>query len=192
MRRFFRIINGLLIVILIIVLADVGLVMSFANTRPELKQADAAIVLGAAIGSPAAYNRALEAVVLIDSGKIDTVVVTGGKIADRDQSEAEYMAKVIRAQVASQQPTIILESESRSTYENIKNAKAKIPESESVVIVSDEFHLARGVMLAKRAGFETVYWTAPEPTYYQKGELTWYYLREFAAMISYIPHFIGN
>src|SRR6185503_18224782 len=115
MRRFFRIINGLLIVILIIVLADVGLVMSFANTRPELKQADAAIVLGAAIGSPAAYNRALEAVVLIDSGKIDTVVVTGGKIADRDQSEAEYMAKVIRAQVASQQPTIILESESRST-----------------------------------------------------------------------------
>ncbi len=84
----------------------------------------------------------------------------------------------------------VLEDESHNTYENIHNAKLKLANKDSVIIVSDEFHLARAVLLAKRAGFKTVYWSAPMPNYYKAGELRHYYFREFAAMISYIPKFI--
>ncbi len=177
--------------IILIVVADVFLVVGFARHRREIPSADAAIVLGAAIGSPAAYNRALEALELVEEGKTNIVVASGGKIADKDQSEATYMAKAIKSK-STKNPQIILEEDSHNTYENIYNARKKIPDAKSVVIVSDEFHLARGVMLAKRAGFETVYWASPAPTYYEKQELHWYYFREFVAMINYIPKFIGG
>lgn len=190
MRVFKRILKYILIILLLIAVIDASLIIGFAKLQPQIPKSDAAIVLGAAIGSPAAYNRALRAAVLVEAGKTDTVVVSGGKISDSDQSEAQYMAKVITSKTSEQKPVIILEPDSHSTYENIKNARAKIPEAKSVVIVSDEFHLARGFLLAKRAGFQDVFWTSPEPDYYKRGELLWYYLREFAAMINYIPHFI--
>ncbi len=176
-------------VIFVIVVSDVSLVLGFGSQRPEIEHADAVIVLGAAIGSPAAYNRALEAVRLIEAGKTETVVVAGGKVASRDQSEAVYMEKVISAK-STKEPDVILEDQSHTTYENISNARKKIPEAKSVIIVSDEFHLARGVLLAKRAGFEKVYWSSPAPTYYSKTELRRYYFREIIAMLSYIPKFI--
>jgi uncharacterized SAM-binding protein YcdF (DUF218 family) len=128
---------------------------------------------------------------LVEAGKTNTVVTSGGKIADKDQSEAAYMAKAIKSN-STKNPTVILEEASHNTYENIQNAKKKIPEAKSVVIVSDEFHLARGVLLAKRAGFDTVYWASPAPSYYEKQELRWYYFRELVAMINYIPKFISG
>ncbi len=191
MKSLRKILWGIAILIFIILIADITLVLGFGSYRTEVKKADAIIVLGAAIGSPAAYNRALEAVRLVEAEKTNTVVVSGGKIVSKDQSEATYMQKVIKAK-STKEPTVILEDQSHNTYENIKNSKIKIPEAKSVIIVSDEFHLARGVMLAKRAGFEDVYWSSPPPLYYSKIELRRYYFREIIAMLSYIPKFITN
>jgi uncharacterized SAM-binding protein YcdF (DUF218 family) len=87
---------------------------------------------------------------------------------------------------------VILEEQSHNTEDNIKNSRAKIPNAKSVIIVSDEFHIARAVLLAKREGFKDVYWSSPEPTYYTKPELNRYYLREMAGMIRYIPIFLFN
>jgi uncharacterized SAM-binding protein YcdF (DUF218 family) len=118
-------------------------------------------------------------------------VLSGGRISAADISEAGFMQKVIKKN-SSTTPSMILEEQSHSTYENIKNSKALLPQAQSVVVVSDKFHLARAALLAKRAGFKKVYWSGPEPSYYKTTELAYYYLREAVALIFYLPKIIKN
>lgn len=188
--KLFKFIFKLVIVLVgLLVVADMALITVVAHWRPEIKKADAIIVLGAAINTPALYNRTLEGLHLYEQGKADVMILSGGKISDSDISEAQYMEKVIKKN-ATTTVAYILEENSHNTYQNIGNSKAKLGDKDSVIIVSDEFHLARAVMLAKRAGFKTVYWSAPKPEYYKTSELRRYYFREFAAIIGYIPKFI--
>ncbi len=188
--KFIRYIAKFIITALfLVVVLDALLVFGIAHWRPAINHADAAIVLGAAINTPALYNRTTEALKLYNDHKVDTMVLSGGKIAETDISEAQYMQRVIN----KNSPTpanYILEDQSHNTYENIKNSQAKLLGKPDVVIVSDQFHLARGVIMAYRSGFKHVYWSAPIPSYYSDKELRYYYFRELVAMISYIPKFI--
>lgn len=188
-----RAIKYILIVVVIFITVDAGLVWGIAHTQLEIKHADSVIVLGAAINTPALRNRTIEGLQLFEQGKADVMVLSGGKIADADISEAEYMEKVIKKNT-DKDVNYILEDQSHNTYDNIRNSKAKLKESgkgtESVIVVSDAFHLARAFLMAKRAGFKDVYWSAPSSDIYPQNELTFYYVREFVAMISYLPKFI--
>jgi uncharacterized SAM-binding protein YcdF (DUF218 family) len=179
----------ILVILVVLVALDALLVFGMAHWRPPIPKTDAVIVLGAAIYTPALYNRTLEGLHLYEQGKAKQMVLSGGKIASSDISEAEYMEQVVRAN-ADPAPNYILEDQSHSTYENIRNAKQKLDQKSSVIIVSDQFHLARAVLLAKREGFDQVYWSAPQPSYYRAEELRFYYIRELVAMFSYIPKFI--
>lgn len=164
--------------------------------KPILK-ADSAIILGAAINTPALYNRSLEGLRLYEAGKTEVLVLSGGRISDKDISEAGYMKKVI---LKNSDPStssgskiiqrIILEENSHTTFENIENSKKLIPNAKSVIIVSDKYHLARGVLIAKRLGFSSVYWSAPDSGYYPKEELYYHYFRESIALLAYIPKFL--
>lgn len=183
--------KAIIIVLIAIVIIDTALVLGFAWTKPAISKADAAIVLGAAINTPALYNRTLEGLKLFEQGKVSVLALSGGRVSEKDISEAQYMERVIKRN-AKIMPTLILDQESRNTYENIKNVKNKLPEAKSVVVVSDEFHLARAVILAKRAGYTNVYWSSPQPTYYTNSELAYYYFREIVAMITYIPKFVSG
>lgn len=186
---------GALIAALVVsfVLADAGLVWGIAHSQPEIKHSDAVIVLGAAINTPALHNRTIEGLQLYEQGKADAMVLSGGKIADADISEAEYMEKVIKKNT-DKPVKYILEDQSHSTYENIRNSKSKLKaagyKTDSVIVVSDAFHLARAFLMAKRAGFKDVYWSAPNSDIYPRNELGFYYIREFVAMINYLPKFI--
>lgn len=174
-----------------LVIADVAVVLIFAHYRPPVGQADAIIVLGAAINTPALTSRTMEGLKYYREGKSKVMIFSGGRISDADLSEARYMQKVVLKNTApGDQPTMILEEDSHNTYENLKNSREKLPNVHSVIIVSDEFHLARAVMTAKALGYGPVYWSAPEPNYYQPLELQRYYAREVAAMIAYIPKFL--
>lgn len=186
-----KIIIVVAIVFGLFLVADAALIWGIAHVRPEIKHADAIIILGAAINTPALTNRTKEGLELYEEGKADVMVLSGGKIADADISEAQFMEKVIKKN-AQRDVNYILEEESHSTYDNINNSKAKLGDKESVIIVSDAFHLARAFLMAKRAGFETVYWSAPSSGYYKRDELRFYYLREFAAMFNYLPKFISG
>lgn len=172
-----------------LILLDLAVVVFFGAYRPKIKSADAIVVLGAAINTPALYNRSLQGLKLYQEGDAKIMVLSGGRISDKDISEAGYMRKVIEAN--SKQPVpLILEEESHSTYDNIKNTKAKIGSGKSLVIVSDEYHLARAVIMAKREGFGPVYWSSPKANYYKNSELAFYYLRELVAMFAYVPKFV--
>lgn len=187
-KRIFKLAIAIFILLLI---ADLALVLGLAHFRRDIKKADAVIILGAAINTPALYSRTIEGLHLYQDGKADRLVLSGGKIADADISEAQYMEKVLKAN-SSQLPEYIMEEQSHNTYDNIKFSREKLGDKVTVIIVSDEFHLARAVLMAKREGFDEVYWSAPEPSYYSAAELRFYYFREFMAMLSYIPKFISG
>ncbi len=173
-----------------VALLDLALVFGTPLIEPKIEHADAIIVLGAAINTPALENRTLEGLRLYEEGKAPVMVLSGGRISDADISEAQYMQKIIKKSSKNSVNTI-LEDQSHNTMENIANSKAKLPDAKSVIIVSDEFHLARAAITARTSGFSKVYWSHPEPNYYSKSELRKYYLRELAAMLNYIPKFLG-
>ena len=176
---------------LLILSADILLVIGIAKLHQEPKKADAIIILGAAINSPALYNRTLEGLDLYKKGKADVLVLSGGRISTQDISEAGYMKKVILKN-SPETTNFLLDEKSNNTEENLRNTKKLIPNAKSVIIVSDEFHLARGAALALRNGFYPVYVSSPKPDYYNKSELAWYYFREIVAMVAYIPAFVFN
>lgn len=179
------------IILGMVIAADAALVWGIAHVRPDIEHVDAIIILGAAINTPALSNRTKEGLKIYEQGKADVMVLSGGKIADEDISEAQYMEKVIKKN-SREKVNYILEEQSHNTYDNIKNSKAKLGDKDSVIVVSDAFHLARAVLMAKRAGFETVYWSAPSSGYYRRPELRFYYFRELIAMLNYIPKFISG
>jgi uncharacterized SAM-binding protein YcdF (DUF218 family) len=189
MKLLGRLIKLVVVTIVILVTVDLALVFGFAHYRPPIPKADAIIVLGAAINTPALYNRTMEGLRLYEDGKADELVLSGGKIAAADISEAQYMEKVIK-QNADPLPLYVKEDQSHTTYENIRNSRQVLDGKQNIIIVSDRYHLARAVLTAKRAGFKDVSWSAPDPNYYSARELRYYYFREVAAMLSYIPYFI--
>ncbi len=190
MKKFYIALKVLIVVIIIGLVADATFITLISKWRPEIKEpADAVIILGAAINTPALKNRTLEGLRLYEEGKAQQLILSGGKISDSDISEAEYMARILRG-YSEKDPNYLIEDMSHNTYENMRNSKAKLGDRDSIIIVSDEFHLARAVLLAKRMGFEKVNWSSPEPSYYSAAELRFYYFREFLAMINYIPKFI--
>ena len=189
MRKLWKIYKYLAVTIVTVFIIDITIVVAFAVYQPTINHADAIIILGAAINTPALSNRSLEGLRLYEQGKAPLMVLSGGRINENFISEATSIQRSI--QKNTHLPlNLILEEESHSTYENVKYSKEKIGEGKSVIIVSDEFHLARAALLAKRLGFSSVYWSSPKPTYYKSSELVYYYMREVFAMISYIPKFI--
>jgi uncharacterized SAM-binding protein YcdF (DUF218 family) len=186
MKKLFK---YLLYFFMIVLALDVATVLIFAHYRPPVPKSDAVIILGAAINTPALYNRTLTGLDYYKQGKAAVLMLSGGRISDQDISEAGYMQKIVREN-SSPVPPLLLDDQSHNTYENLENSKAKLGGPKSVIIVSDEFHLARAVLLAKRIGFAHVSWDAPAPTYYSKGDLVRYYLREMAAMLRYVPRFV--
>jgi uncharacterized SAM-binding protein YcdF (DUF218 family) len=174
----------------VLVICDAGIIYTFSITEPVIGKADAIVILGAAIHTPALINRTLNGLELWEAGKAPLIVASGGRRIASDPAESEEMKHIVDQNTSATVP-MILDTTSRNTYENIRNVKAAIPEANSIIIVSDRFHLARAVILAKAAGFQKVYWSAPDPDYYRSSEYNYYYLREMAAMVAYLPKILS-
>lgn len=189
MKILWKIYKYFAIITVTLFLVDATIVFAFGLYRPEIKKADAIVILGAAINTPALYNRSLEGLRIYEQDKADLLVLSGGRINEKFISEAEYMQKAILSKT-TKPLNVVLEMDSHTTYENLVNTKEKIGAGKSLIVVSDQYHLARAVILAKRLGFKEVYWSSPDPFYYSKKELGMYYLREILAMVAYIPKFV--
>jgi vancomycin permeability regulator SanA len=125
---------------------------------------DCALVFGAAISGtdtagPAIVRRVGGAAALWKEGKVETLILTGGKGDSWRMSEGAVMRKeAIRDGVDGRD--ILIEDSARSTKENLANSRFLVEEHcETVVAVSDRYHLARIRLLAKRAGWGSL------PTY---------------------------
>lgn len=86
------------------------------------------------------------------------VIVSGGQGKGEETSEACAMADYLR-ECGIEDERICMETESVSTYENLKNSRVFIrdEEKEKVGIVTNNFHIYRAVKLAKITGYKKVF-----------------------------------
>lgn len=148
---------------------------------------DAVIVLGAGIRGdritvPLAY-RLNSAVEYHKKNPEALIVVTGGKGYQETITEAEAMEKYLLRKGVNPEK-IIKEEKATSTNENMRYSKEILDEyfkdDYSVVVITNNFHIYRGVQIAKMEGFENVY--------HKHAGLRWYnmapcYLRESLAVL---------
>lgn len=172
------------IVLLCLGVLNVGLILAFPKNHLPEGEADSAIVLGAAPGSLPLLNRTTKGVELVQVGKTSTLVLSGGKSRETDKSEADYMKKIVSSTRLN--ANIILEGKSSNTWENLKFTAEKIDKKEPVIIVTDEYHIARSVITAKFLGYTQVFWSSPDSKYYPSQDLRRYYAREMVALPWYL------
>lgn len=153
MKRIRRVLLALVSLAFICFLIVGGLIYSGTQQTPQ-KNADTMIILGAQVrGNPAVPSAILKerldvAIPYLLENPQTKVVVTGGQGSDETDTEANVMARyLIEKGIDAQR--IIKESQSSRTEENIANAK-KLTDLGKTVIVTSDFHMYRGLMLARR------------------------------------------
>lgn len=138
-----------------------------AATRDEARPAQAIVVLGAAQyrgrPSPVLRTRLDHAVGLYARGIAPRVVVTGG-IAEGDTASEAAVSRIYALASGVPDTAILLENEGRTTGQSLERVARllKARRIDTVVVVSDPFHVLRAARVAERAGL-TAY-TSPTRT----------------------------
>ncbi|MFD1729953.1 YdcF family protein [Deinococcus malanensis] len=142
------------------------------------------MVLGAAQyagrPSPAFERRLGHALRLYRAGGIDRIVVTGGRRPGDPYSEGEVGVHFLAHHGVSAR-VLLAETRSRTTIENLRNARASLPPRTAVTLVTDEAHAPRALALARALGLEanasaSPLGARPDPRYL---------LREKLALVAY-------
>lgn len=179
-------------VMIIMYLAFVTYLVSAQSKRDETRQADAAIVLGAAVwaGTPSPVLRARldHALLLFQNKQIERIVVTGGVGRGDNMSEAEASAEYLVSKGVPAE-AILLEQQGRSTYESLKTASVLAQDANirRVLLVSDPFHMLRSLKMAQDLGLEAYASpTLTSPISTRPLEEQFYMLREAIAYTAYL------
>ena len=128
---------------------------------------ETAIVLGAAVigerPSPVFAARLDHAARLYREGRTARVLVTGGRSPEDKLSEAAAGRAYLLARGVPVE-AIIIEDRSRTTRQNLANARRVLGQSarQPVLIVSDPLHMRRAMAMAAAEGFAAL--PSPTPT----------------------------
>lgn len=139
-------------------------IYAFGNTSSNA-QADAAVVLGAAVWttnvSPVFRERINHALSLYKKGQVRKLIFTGGQGNPGEPTESSA-ARYYALQSGVPASDILIEEKSHNTYENIVYAKqlADTHGIKTVLIVSDPLHMKRAMAMASDAGLAA----DPSPT----------------------------
>lgn len=154
--------------------------------------ADYAIVLGAGVrgNTPSAslYARMKAALKYAEDNPDTVFILSGGQGEGENVSEARCMFDWLSSRGVSED-RLIMEDKATSTRENLEFSRALILEREpdfsgKICVVSEGYHIARGKLYAREAGFEKV---TGAPGYNGYPVLTAnYYIREVFAMWYYL------
>jgi uncharacterized SAM-binding protein YcdF (DUF218 family) len=150
-------------ILLILVIGYIGYVSidicAYSKVN-ETVQADAAIILGAAIWedepSPVFAERINHGIWLYENGYVGKLIFTGGKGKDEEYSEASIAKKyAIEHSIPSED--ILIEEQSTITQENLLYAAQIVKENNlsTVLIVSDPLHMKRSMLMAKDYGLDS-------------------------------------
>lgn len=115
-------------------------------------------------------------------GKSSKIIVSGGKGGDEEISEAEAMKGYLVSKGCPSKD-IILEDKARTTYENMifsKNIMDKIKKKYKSVFVTNEYHVFRAGILAKKAGLKNVGLGSKTAFYFVPSA----FIREFFGVLS--------
>lgn len=136
-------------------------VLSFDGT-PHAVPAECALVFGAAVhrgdvAGPAIYRRVRTAVELYREGEVERLILTGGlgESLYQQKSEADVMRDVALT-MGVDSGDVVLEEQAQSTWENIQFSEPLLADCDSIVGISDRYHLARIALIAEKRGWENV------------------------------------
>jgi vancomycin permeability regulator SanA len=196
-KLIWKLIKFILEIAIVIYLVSLGYVLWIAHARNVPTHADAALVLGAKVNldntpSQPLLNRTDEAIKLYKQGTVSWLLTTGGQgLGVLPESEA---SRGLAATAGVPLAKILYETDSHDTLENVQDIlpQARANNIKSVIIVSDRFHLARGVLVARYFGFNPVGWDYPDTSSYTTQELVIDYAREAAAIPVYIFEMHGE
>lgn len=136
-------------------------------------EADAIVVLGGGIGPPlpprvdldfnASADRVWHAARLYRAGKAPSLIVSGGNVFPQRAAEPEavYTAALL-ADWGVAREHIIIEAESRNTFENARRTRAILEARgmDRILLVTSAFHMPRALATFRAAGIDAV----PSPT----------------------------
>ncbi|WP_413175383.1 YdcF family protein [Anabaena azotica] len=158
------IVLGLASALLIAIASTATSIYFYGSTKSNF-QADAAIVLGAAVWgdkpSPVFRERINHAINLYQNGDVSTLIFTGG-VGTSDELAEAIVGKRYAVSKGVKASHILLETTSRTTYQNLQNASeiAAAYPLKKFLIVSDPLHLKRSVLMARNLGLDA----HPSPT----------------------------
>lgn len=187
LRRMVQFLFGMGVVLFCVV---EGLILGQFGAAPEAG-ADVCIILGAQMktsGPSDVLQRRLDKALEYLRENPDTiVVVTGGQGPNEPVSEAQGMRDyLVDRGVAGER--ILMEDASTSTRENLDySARLIDKESDSVVIVTNNFHVFRAMSIAKKQGYSAVQGMAAST---HRGNLLNNLLREFMGVLK--DFLVGN
>lgn len=165
----------------VFILAEVIIIFWGSKTAAE---ADYVIILGAKVNgtrpSLSLKARLDTAVVYLNRYPDAQVIVSGGQGADEGISEAECMYNyLVEAGISKER--IIQENRSASTVENLRFSAGLFDIREnSVVIITNDFHVFRSVQIAEKMGYGQVSGQAAPSLWYL---VPTNYTREFLAVV---------
>lgn len=154
--------------LLVLINLCISMTTVYNYSRPTpLHRADAALVLGAAAWdkrpSPVFRERINHALYLYRTGIVKKLIFTGGTSKTGFMTEAAVGRRYALKKGVSADD-IVYENQSRDTYQNLLNGKQLANDNniDSIIIVSDPYHMARAAFMAKDLGLNAQ--TSPTPT----------------------------
>lgn len=152
---------------------------------------DYIIVLGAHVNgtrlSKALLERTRRALEYLEKNPGTKAVLSGGQGEGEAISEAQAMSEYLQEHGISRD-RLILEDRSTNTKENLDFSLEKIGTLEtSVGVVTNHFHVFRGVAIGKKCGCKNIY---PIPSRYRSWRLLIYIPREILAILK--DKIVGN
>jgi uncharacterized SAM-binding protein YcdF (DUF218 family) len=161
------------------------------------QQADAIVVLGAAQynGNPTGVFRARldTALQLWNDGYAPLIVLTGGKMPGDAYTEAETGAQYLLDRGVPSS-ALLWENQGRDTWQSMQGVDEVLDGTgvESLIIVSDGFHLLRTELMARSLGFSAS-GAASEgsPIQAWSGTEFSYIIRETGGIFAILPELVG-
>jgi uncharacterized SAM-binding protein YcdF (DUF218 family) len=156
-----------LISALLLTITSTAVSIYLYGNKVSATKAEAAIVLGAAVWgeepSPVFRERINHAINLYKNQNINKIIFTGG-VGEINEAAEAIIGKNYALARQVKLNDILTETESRTTYQNLKNARlvASTYKLNKFLIVSDPLHLKRAVLMARNLGMDA--YPSPTPT----------------------------
>ena len=181
-RRLLRALRVLFCLALAFFLTVEGVILCGGMMEPQ-QGLDYIVVLGARVNgtepSGSLRNRIQVGVEYLRDNPGTIAVLSGGQGSGEEISEARCMYENMLA--AGIDPArLILEEQSADTAANLRNSRSLIPESASVGLVTNHFHIFRALALARNQGWEDVHGIPVATTLFS---LPHYLMREFVGVV---------
>lgn len=149
---------GFLLILVYFIVCNI-FIFIYAQQKPS-QHAQTMVILGSqvlgtpAVASPTLADRLDVAVQYLNENPETKVVVCGGQGENESATEASVMAKYL-IDKGIDANRVYQEDKSRRTAEQFIFANRVLPLGKSVVVTND-FHILRSIMLAKRSGIHDV------------------------------------